>query len=85
MQIEINKQHKRLLTILSDLIKAIDNLANKIKPEKKQIISKPKPAIKKEFIKKPIMKKAFIPFDRQCKYCNENFTIKSHYQNTQIS
>ena len=28
MQIEINKQHKRLLTILSDLIKAIDNLAN---------------------------------------------------------
>ena len=78
----MNKINKEFSIILLDLIKAIDNLANKIKPEK--IISKPKPAIKKATIKKPIIKKAFIPFDRQCKYCNENFTIKSHYHNTQI-
>lgn len=75
----MNEINKEFSIILLDLIKAIDNLANKIKPEKKPIISKPKP-----IIKKPIMKKAFIPFDRQCKYCNANFTIKSHYQNIQL-
>jgi len=30
------------------------------------------------------LKKTFIPFDRQCKWCNENFTIKSFHQNAQI-
>ena len=33
----MNEINKELLTILSNLVKSIDNLANKIKPEKNKL------------------------------------------------